>query len=203
MSSPIIQKLTNLFSKFPTIGSRTANRFVFYLIRLPQNEFNEFIETLKQLKQSIKICSFCFNHFETTNEQERFCPICQNGSRDKNLLCVIEKEQDLISIEKTNKYKGFYFILGGTISSFKEEDIKKLRINELEQRLKNSNFQEIIIATNPTIDGEATALYLIRKLKNILSPEIKITQLAKGLPIGGELEYADEETLENAFSGRK
>lgn len=202
-NSPIIQKLIDLFSKFPTIGPRTAGRFVFYLIKLPKEEFNQFIETLKNLKESVRNCSFCFNPFETISE-EKFCPICRDNSRDKSLLCLVEKEQDLLSIEKTKKYKGLYFILGGTINSLKEEDIKKLRINDLEERLKNnSSFKEIIIAVNPTTEGEATALYLIRKLKSILSPEIKITRLGKGLPVGGELEYADEETLESAFEGRK
>lgn len=201
MDSPIIQKLISLFSKFPTIGRRTASRFVFYLIKLPQSELDELIQEITKLKQSIKTCSFCFNPFETTNEQ-KFCSICSDNSRDKSMLCIIEKESDLISIEKTKRYKGIYFILGGTVSSLKEEDIKKLRIEELEQRLHNaSNFKEIIIATNPTTEGEATALLLERKLK--LFPNIKITHLGRGLPVGGELEYADEETLKNAFEGRK
>lgn len=203
MNPPIIQKLIDIFSKFPTIGPRTAGRFVFYMIKLDQEEFNQFIETLKDLKKYIKNCSFCFNPFEET-EEEKLCSICRDNSRNKNLLCIVEKEQDLISIEKTKKYKGLYFILGGTVNSLKEEDIKKLRINELEQRLKdNSNFKEIIIATNPTTEGESTAFFIERKLKSILSPAVKLTRLAKGLPKGGELEYADEETLENAFEGRK
>ena len=210
MFSPIIQKLIDLFSKFPTIGPRTAGRFVFYLIKLPQKEFDEFIEAMRNLKKTIKICSFCFNPFEATDE-EKLCSICCNNSRDKTLLCLVEKESDLISIEKTKKYKGIYFILGGTVSSLKEKDIKKLRIGELERRIKNpenfgiqnADFSEIIIATNPTTEGEATSLYIERKIKPALSPGIKITRLGRGLPVGGELEYADEETLSSAFEGRK
>lgn len=210
MHSPIIQKLITLFSKFPTIGPRTASRFVFYLIKLPSQEFDEFLQELTNLRKSIKICSFCFNPFDSSIvlPEEKLCPICRNSSRDKNLLCLVEKESDLISIENSKKYKGLFFILGGTISSLKEEDIKKLRIEELEKRLKNnSNFKEIIIATNPTTEGESTALYLERKLKSIQFPENKkppkVTRLGKGLPVGGELEYADEETLSSAFEGRK
>tara|TARA_Y100000310_G_scaffold293117_1_gene322483 strand:+ start:165 stop:515 length:351 start_codon:yes stop_codon:yes gene_type:complete len=116
----------------------------------------------------------------------------------------VEKENDLTSIEKTNKYKGLYFILGGTISGLKPEDIQKLRINQLEERIKdNLNLKEIIMALNPTVEGQATSIFLEKRIKSSLSSDIKITYLAKGLPSGGELEYADEETLENAFQGRK
>jgi len=206
MYPPVIQKLIKLFSKFPTVGPRTAARFIFYLIKLPQEKFDEFLAAVTNLRKSIKICSSCFNPFE--DSEETLCPICKNGSRDKSLLCVVEKETDLISIEKTKKYKGLYFILGGTVSALKKEDIEKLRIKELEERIKEPekfgvqgvDLKEIIIATNPTTEGEATALLLERELKPL---EIKITRLGRGLPVGGELEYADEETLGSAFEGRK
>lgn len=210
MYSPLIQKLIDLFSKFPTVGPRTAARFIFYLVKIPQKEFDDFINSLKNLKESIKNCSFCFNPFDSkqTQNQQNLCPICSNNSRDKTLLCIVEKETDLVSIEKTKKYQGLYFILGGTVSSFKKSDIEKLRTKELEERIKspsnfgisNTQFQEIILAINPTTEGEATSLYLERKLKPL---GIKITRLGRGLPIGGELEYADEETLKNSFEGRK
>ena len=214
MFPPVIQKLIDLFSKFPTIGPRTAARFIFYLIKLPQNEFDELIKGITDLKKSIKICSFCFNPFDSSidSEEEKLCPICRNNGRDKGLLCIIEKESDLVSIENTKKYQGIYFILGGTVSSLKEEDIEKLRIAELGERVKapesfglqNSKFREIIIATNPTTEGEATALLVERRLKLIQKKELpKITHLGRGLPVGGELEYADEETLNSAFEGRK
>lgn len=193
-----IQKLIDLFSKFPTVGPRTAARFVFYLTKLPQEKFDELLASLTDLRKSIKICSLCFNPFE--DSQEDICPICKDNSRDKTLLCIVEKETDLISIEKTKKYKGLYFILGGTISGLKKNDKEKIRIEELKERIKNNLFKEIIIATNSTPEGEATALYIERELKTF---NIKITRLGRGLPVGGELEYADEDTLSSAFEGRK
>jgi len=210
MFSSVIEKLIKIFSKFPTIGPRTASRFVFYLIKMPKEEFDDFIETLKTLKSSIKLCLFCFNPFENS-ENNNLCPICRNPSRDKTMLCIVEKENDLISIEKTKKYQGLYFILGGTVSRFKKEDMEKIRINQLLKRIENpeefgldkTRFEEIIIATNPTVEGEATALFLERKLSKLRKQGLKITRLGKGLPVGGELEYADEETLKNAFEGRK
>ncbi|KKQ98691.1 MAG: recombination protein RecR [Candidatus Nealsonbacteria bacterium RIFCSPHIGHO2_01_FULL_38_55] len=215
MFSPAIQKLISLFSKFPAVGPRAASRFVFYLIGLPQEKFNELINSLADLKNKIKICSFCFNPFENKMGNEQcLCPICQNPSRNKNMLCVVEKENDLISIEKSGKYNGLYFILGGIILGLKEEELKKIRIAELEERIKNpkkyepkATIKEIILATNPIPEGEATALLIERRIKS-LQPESgveipKITRLGRGLPTGGELEYADDETLSGALEGRK
>lgn len=221
MFSKSIQKLIDLFSKFPTIGPRTASRFVFYLIKLPQENFNELINSISDLRKNIKTCSFCFDHFEPFDAtqgkslEETLCPICSNASRNRKLLSIVEKESDLIAIENTKKYNGLYFILNGNVSTLKKEHIEKLRISELEQRIKNpSNFipnapnlNEIIIATNPTTEGESTALFLERKFKEIVMPDKtsfpKITRLARGLPVGGELEYADDETLGSAFDGRR
>lgn len=205
MYSPSIQKLIDLFSKFPTVGPRTAARFVFYLMRLKKEELEELLSSISDLKKKVKICSFCFNTFEGQGE---ICQICSNPGRDRTLLCIIEKETDLIQIEKTKKYNGLYFILGGAISTLKKEEIKKLKISELEERIKNpkkfgfldSKFKEIIIALNPTPEGEATTLYLERILKPL---KIKISRLGRGLPVGGELEYADEETLSSALEGRR
>jgi recombination protein RecR len=208
-----IKKLIDLFSKFPTVGPRTAARFVFYLLKLSEKNLNELLEEIKNLKTRIKVCSFCFNPFDasTISTSETLCPICQNPSRDKNLLCIIEKETDLISIENTKKYKGLYFILGGNVSALKKDDSKKIKIEELEERIKNpekfglkdTSLKEIIIATNSTTEGEATGLYIERKLKASLPDSVKITHLGRGLPVGGEVEYADEETLGSAFEGRK
>ncbi|PIW91917.1 MAG: recombination protein RecR [Candidatus Nealsonbacteria bacterium CG_4_9_14_0_2_um_filter_37_38] len=210
MYPPSIQKLINLFSKFPTIGPRTATRFVFYLMRLSGEEINQLIKSISELREKISLCKFCFNPFQppTGTEEEGLCEICSDHSRDKTLLCILEKESDLVSLEKTKKYKGLYFILGGTVSTLKKADIEKLRTKELQERIKNperfgipgADFKEIIIAINPTTEGETTALYLERILKSFGK---KITRLGRGLPVGGELEYADEETLSSALEGRK
>lgn len=198
MYPPSIQKLIDFFSKFPTVGPRTAARFVFYLMKIPKEEIDNFLNLITNLGKAVKICSFCFNPFEGEGE---LCKICQDPSRDRTLLCIIEKETDLIPIEKTKKYRGLYFILGGAISILKKNNIKKLRIKELEGRVKeHPEIKEIIIATNPTTEGEATALYLERLLKPLNK---KITRLGRGLPVGGELEYADEETLSSALESRR
>lgn len=204
---PSIQKLIDKFSKFPTVGPRTAARFVFYLMKLSREEIEEIVRSISTLKEKIKLCSFCFNPFEPASPsqdggEEILCKICQSPRRDKTLLCVVEKESDLLSLEKAKKYNGLFFILGG------QKSIKQLRIKELETRVKNpgkfgiegASFKEVIIATNPTTEGETTALYLERLFKPL---NIKITRLGRGLPVGGELEYADEETLASALEGRK
>jgi len=216
-----IEKLIDIFKKFPTVGSRTAGRFVYYLIKLPKEQIDELSNALQDLKNKIKLCQLCFNPFESDGD---LCPICQNPARNKNLLCIVEKEADLLSIENipnssrtldgvgTKKYNGLYFILGGTLAMMRKEDIDNLRIEELKQRIKTGNFSEIIIALNPTPEGKATSMLIertINQLQETFSAQggpasgWKITHLAKGIPVGGELEYADEETLESAFEGRK
>lgn len=193
-----IQKLMDLFSKFPTVGPRTASRFVFYLIQKPKEEIDEIINAISNLKRDIKVCASCFKPFENEGE---ICEICSNPDRNKTLLCIVEKEIDLETIEKTKKYQGLYFILGGTISTLKKTDVEKIRTEELEEKIKNRpEIREIIIALNPTAEGETTALYLERILKPL---DKKTSRLGRGLPVGGELEYADEETLKAAFEGRK
>jgi len=198
MYSKSIQKLIDLFSKFPTVGPRTASRFVFYLIQKPTEEINEIINAISDLKKDVKICPSCFKPFDATSE---LCEICSNPSRNKNLLCLVEKEIDLETIEKTKKYQGLYFILGGTLPKLKKEGAEKLRIKELEEKIKNSpEIQEIIIALNPTPEGESTTLYLERMIRPLNK---KTSRLGRGLPIGAELEYADDETLSSAFENRR
>jgi len=204
MYSKTIQKLINLFSKFPTVGPRTAARFVFYLLKKDKKEIEELISAILELKKNIRLCQFCFSPFESSinsGQGKEFCPICSNPIRERALLCIVEKESDLISIEKTKKYKGLYFILGGPIKAIRKDEMQKLRIKELEERLKNHpEIKEIILALNPTTEGEAITLYLERLLKPL---NTKISRLGRGLPLGGELEYADEETLSSALEGRK
>jgi len=208
-----IQKLIDLFSKFPGVGPKTAARFVFYLTKQNEKEIQDLSKTISSLKSSLKTCNFCFNLFDastssTQEGKEGLCKICSSPSRDRSLLCVVEKETDLVSIEKSRAYKGLYFVLGGTVSTLKTKELKLLRIRELRERIKNpekfgisgASFKEIIIATNLTVEGEATALFLERKLKDLGK---KITRLGRGLPVGGELEYADKETLSSAFRGRR
>ena len=206
-----IKKLAELFAKFPTIGHRTANRFVFYLIHQPKEKIDELVLAVQDLKKNIKQCSFCFNPFETLSAEDNLCEICKNPGRDRHLLCVVEKENDLIAIENTKKYKGLYFMIGEPAGNFKNNE-EIIRIEELKERVKSSykffpdknDFSEIIIAINPTVEGKITSVLIEKALKEIYLPNaLKITHLAKGIPFGGELEYADEETLESAFEGRK
>ena len=196
-----IDKLINIFKKFPTVGSRTAGRFVYYLMKLPKERTDELIYAIQELRNKIKLCQLCFNPFEGDGE---ICLICKNSTRNKNLLCIIEKETDLMSIESTKKYNGLYFILGGTVATMRKEDLSQLRIEQLKKRVKDNNFTEIIVALNPTPEGRTTSVLVEQTIKEIgKSPAPIITHLARGIPVGGELEYADEETLESALEGRK
>ena len=183
--------------KFPTIGRRSAGRFVFYLINLPKQEVDELIASLQELKNNISLCTFCFQPYE--NNGQTLCNVCGDSQRSKDILCVVEKEQDLLSLEATKKHKGRYFILGGTLT-LRKSTPDHLRMKELQDRIAKNNFTEIIIALNPTPEGRTTSVLVERAIKEI--SQSKITHLATGLPIGGELEYADEETLESAFDGR-
>jgi recombination protein RecR len=201
MHPPSIQKLINLFSKFPSIGPKTAARFVFYLLKMEEKEIKELVNAISEMKEKVRLCDSCFKPFEDELNKNKLCEICKDPRRNKAIICLVENETDLISIEKTKKYQGLYFILGGNVSALRKADFKKLRTEELLQKIKNSNPpQEIIIALNPTIDGEATILYLERKLKPF---NLKITRLGRGLPVGGEMEYADQETLASALENRR
>ncbi|MDP3093357.1 MAG: recombination mediator RecR [bacterium] len=207
MFSPKIQKLIGIFSHFPGVGPKTASRFVFYLLRKPESQIEEILGSIADLKKIVRICQFCLNPFEP-KAKELLCPICLDPGRDKSLLCLVEKEADLDLLEKTRKYRGLYFILGGLLSPLKKRETEKLIIDSLLERLKNpasfglskADFKEIIIAISYTTEGIATSLYLERVLKPLNK---KITRLGQGLPIGAEIEYADEETLSSALEGRK
>ena len=205
-----IQKLIEALSRFPTVGPRTAGRFVFYLLKAPDQEIEELAQAIRNLKKEIKLCGFCFNPYQATEDENKsgLCGICRDQSRDHAIICVVEKESDLEALERTKNYKGLYFILGEAMNMLKKDGIKELRRKELEERLESPEkfglsgvkFQEVIIATNPTTEGEATALYVERFLAQM---GVKTTRLARGLPVGGELEYADEETLRSALEGRR
>ncbi|MEI7424506.1 MAG: recombination mediator RecR [Candidatus Staskawiczbacteria bacterium] len=196
-----VEKLIEIFRKFPTVGSRTAGRFVYYLMKLPKNRIDELIAGILELRSKIKLCELCFNPFEGEN---KLCSICTNSTRNKNLLCIVEKENDLLSLESTKKYNGLYFILGGTVATMRKEDMSQLRIEQLKNRVKSNNFSEIIVALNPTPEGRTTSVLVENTIKEVIpQPTFKITHLARGIPVGGEMEYIDEETLESALEGRK
>ena len=194
-----IEEAVEIFSKFPTIGERTATRFSLYLLSLPKEKAEKICKSILNLKTEIKLCSFCFNPF-APKKDEKLCQICQNKKRDKTLLCIVEKETDLWQIEKIGEYFGLYFILGGRMDFLKENSIGKLRVEELKKRMLDLKPSEIILAINPTSNGILTMNYLTRILK---SNKIKITRLGLGLPTGGEIEYADNETIKKALEGRK
>ena len=197
--SDSIKKLTELFSKFPAVGPRTASRFVFHLIKQPKEKISDLVNAISELK-NIKLCKFCFLPFE--NSIDELCQICSHPQKDKQLLCIVEKEIDLLSIENKKKYNGLYFILP---DESRLEALKERIQNSKKFGLPETHFKEIIIAINPTIESKSIMFSVEKALKEIQTsvPNLKITHLAKGLPIGGELEYADEETLGEAFEGRR
>ena len=207
MYSPAIQKLVELLSRFPGIGPRGASRIVFYLLRKPETDIDNLLDAITDLKKAVKLCAFCLNPFEPKGK-EIICQICSNPRRDKSLLCVVEKEADLELLEKTKKYSGLYFVLGTLLTPLKKRETERQVVENLLKRIKNpasfglagTNFKEVIIAVSYTTEGQATSLYLERVLKPL---GIKITRLGRGLPIGAEIEYADEETLSSALEGRK
>ncbi len=194
-----IQKFVEIFSKLPSIGQRQATRLAFYLTRRP--ELNQNLNAcLSGLVQDLKICQQCFLPFEKNGVD--LCPICHNKERKQKIICLVEKEIDAFSIEKTREFKGTYHILGNLIDPSDSKSYESLKIDFLEKRIKNfpeKIADEIIIALNPTTDGDLTAMYLERRLKD---SSRKITRLGRGLPTGGELEFADEETIRGSFEGR-
>ncbi|MCH7828460.1 recombination protein RecR [Patescibacteria group bacterium] len=195
-----IQRLIQLFSQFPTVGQRTAARFVFHILKAPKGDVKEIIEAIAQLRNEVALCKMCFSPFDASQKTGEVCVICQDATRDQKILCVVEKESDLEALESIKEYKGLYFILGGAVDPLQKEQRDTLRTKELKERLQHSPIKEVIIATNPTTEGEVTALYVERVLKDM---DVKLTRLGRGLPIGGELEYADPETLKQSLENRR
>ena len=188
------QKLIDHFSSLPSIGPKLAERLVLYLWKYDKEKINDFAESLKNLKEKIKFCETCFNISEND-----LCSICADKTRDGSMICVVEDPLDIIAIEKTRLMRGLYHVLGGTINTSGDKN-NQLKIKELIVRLKKNGIKELILATNPTTEGEATALYVARLIKPF---NTKTTRLARGLPTGGDIEYADEATLGGAIEGRK
>jgi len=193
--APPVAALIEEFSKLPGVGVKTAQRLTFFILRSPTDQARRLAEAIMRVKESIIYCSRCFNITETDP-----CPICSNPNRDQETICVVEEPLDVLALEKTGAYKGLYHVLHGAISPIDGVGPKDLRIDELLQRVRNSQLREIILATNPNFEGEYTANYIQQELKPF---NMRVTGLARGLPMGGDLEYADEGTLGRAIEGRR
>ena len=207
--SPSIEKLIESFEKLPSIGNKTAARLAFYILDASEEETNEFIESIQNAKKNLKYCSQCYNITDTDP-----CPICANTGRDHSLICVVEDVRDVVAMEKTHEFKGVYHVLHGSISPMNGVGPDDIKVKELLARLMDGSVNEvvttlipnlvsltqlIILATNPRVEGEATAMYLSKLIKPL---GIKVTRIAHGVPVGGDLEYTDEVTLSRALEGR-
>lgn len=194
-----IQNLINQFSRLPGIGPKSASRLAFYMLKQPAMDVEAFAESLTNLQKNIIFCSNCFNMAENDP-----CGICSDSRRQQNLICVVEDPLDVVAMNQISAYNGTYHVLGGAISPLDGIGPENLKINELFDRLsKTSEPKEIILSTNPSMEGEATAMYIAKQLKQPTYSHVKVTRLGRGLPMGADLEYADEYTLSKAFEGRQ
>jgi len=190
-----VTRLIEAFAQLPGIGPKTASRLTFYLLRRPAEQAEALADALRELKQKTLFCSICFNITETDP-----CVICQDEGRERSIICVVEEPLDVLAIERTGEYRGLYHVLHGAISPVEGIGPDELRINELLARLKAEPVREVLLATNPNLEGEATAMYLARLIQPL---GVRVTRLARGLPVGGDLEYADAVTLGRALQGRR
>ena len=195
MYEGIIQELIDELGKLPGIGPKSAQRIAFHIVQSERVDVNRLVDVLRIVKEKVRFCAKCFNVAE-----EEECKICRDPRRDNTTICVVEESKDVVAIERTREFRGKYHVLGGAISPIDGIGPEQLRIRELLTRLSDANITEVIIATDPNLEGEATATYLSRTIKPL---GIKISRLASGLPVGGDLEYADEVTLGRAFEGRR
>ena len=193
--SPSIEKLIESFEKLPSIGHKTAIRLAFHMLDLDQEKTEEFINSILEAKKNLKYCSKCFNISDTDP-----CPICSSPKRDSSIICVVEDVRDVIAMERTHEFKGVYHVLHGSISPMNGIGPDDIKIKELLTRIAENDVKEIILATNPRVEGEATAIYLSKIIKPL---GVKVTRNAQGIPVGGDLEYTDEVTLSQALEGRR
>ena len=201
---PSLEKLTEAFERLPGIGPKSAARLAFYLLRVPDKERQMLGNAVLELGEKTKLCERCFNIMEISTGEEHFCLVCSDGERNPAILMVVEEPLDLLSFERMGKYRGLYHVLHGVISPLEHVGPENLKIRELLARLKSEAVEEIVFATNPSLEGEATAMYLKKVIKEQLpGKEFKITRLASGIPTGGDLEYADALTLSKALEGRQ
>lgn len=190
-----VQNLIEELSKLPGIGPKSAQRLAFHILKIPPEEAKKLANALVAVKEQIKFCTVCYN----VTDQE-LCEYCQDPRRDDSILCVVEESKDVIAMEKTGEFKGRYHVLQGAVSPIDGIGPEDIKIRELLARLQNGKIEEVVVATNPNIEGEATAMYLAKLIKPL---GIKVTRIASGLPVGGDLEYADEVTLGRALQGRR
>ena len=190
-----LDRLAEQFRRLPGIGVKTARKRAYYMVQQPQERVDEFIQAVRDAKAHMTLCSVCFN----LSDQDP-CEICQDSRRDHSIICVVETPQDVQAIERSGDYRGVYHVLHGALSPLDGIGVEDLRIKELLQRLQKEDVREVIIATDPDVEGEATALYLANLLK---TAGIKVTRIARGLPMGGDIEYADEATLAGAVANRQ
>ena len=195
--APPLQRLITELSKLPGVGGRTAQRLAFHLLRTTEEDAFALAEAIREVKQKIGFCEICFNLAEGPH-----CRICEDERRDADLICVVEEPVDVISIERTHEFRGRYHVLGGALSPIDGIDPEDLKIEQLYARVREGAIREVVIATNPTTTGEATALHIAGGIR-ATAPEVAVTRLASGLPVGADLEYADELTLGRAFAGRR
>lgn len=193
--SPSIEKLIESFEKLPSIGHKTAIRLAFHMLDMDQEKIDDFINSIVEAKKNLRYCSQCFNISDTEP-----CQICSSPKRDASIICVVEDVRDVIAMERTHEFKGVYHVLHGSISPMNGIGPDDIKIKELLARLSDNNVKEIILATNPRVEGEATAIYLSKIIKPF---GIKVTRIAQGIPVGGDLEYTDEVTLSQALEGRR
>ena len=192
--SPSIEKLIESFERLPSIGHKTAARLAFYILNCSEEETNEFISSIVNAKKNLRYCSTCYNISDTDP-----CPICSNSKRRKDIICVVEDVRDVVAMEKTHEFRGVYHVLHGSISPMNGIGPDDIKIKEWLSRLMGGEVKEVILATNPRVEGEATAMYLSKLIKPL---GIKVTRIAHGIPVGGDLEYTDEITLTKALEGR-
>ena len=195
MYSPSIEKLIQSFEKLPSIGNKTAARLAFYILNASEEETNDFVSSIINAKKNLKYCSKCYNISDTDP-----CQICGNPKRDQSEICVVEDVRDIIAMEKTHEFRGVYHVLHGSISPMNGIGPDDIKIKEFLARLMDGQVKEVILATNPRVEGEATAMYLSKLIKPL---GIKVTRIAHGIPVGGDLEYTDEITLTKALEGRR
>ena len=194
MLSAAVENLVAQLTRLPGVGSRTAHRFAFHLLRVPEDEALALAAAIKDVKERVRFCNECGNLTE-----EQVCAICLDARRDHSVICVVEHPVDLISLERTHEFRGLYHVLGGSLSPIDGVEPEHLRIDELMRRVEKNGVVEVVLATNPNMTGEATASFLADRLRG----RVRVTRLASGLPVGGDLEYADEVTLGRALSGRR